>query len=198
MMNLEIYEKDPRTHTLLNQGVAKVTSGQSSAELETLRYELTNFVCDGQYAEGLSRILSTYLGHLDKSEQPGVWVSGFFGSGKSHLVKMLQYLWTDFEFPDGARARGLTRLPTGVKDLLKELSTAARRLGGLHAAAGTLGAGAGDSIRLELLGVLFKSVGLPEQLSRAAFLLWLRDEGLEEDVRGYVQKAGGDLAYNCD
>ncbi len=98
MMNLEIYEKDPRTHTLLNQGVAKVTSGQSSAELDTLRYELTNFVCDGQYAEGLSRILSTYLGHLDKSEQPGVWVSGFFGSGKSHLVKMLQYLWTDFEF----------------------------------------------------------------------------------------------------
>ena len=32
-MNLEIYEKDPRTHTLLNQGVAKVTSGASSAEL---------------------------------------------------------------------------------------------------------------------------------------------------------------------
>ena len=28
MKNLEIYEKDPRTHTLLNQGVAKVTSGQ--------------------------------------------------------------------------------------------------------------------------------------------------------------------------
>ena len=25
MMNLEIYEKDPRTHTLLNQGVAKGT-----------------------------------------------------------------------------------------------------------------------------------------------------------------------------
>ncbi len=106
MMNLEIYEKDPRTHTLLNQGVAKVTSGQTDPELETLRYELTNFVCDGQYAEGLSRILSTYLANLDKSEQPGVWVSGFFGSGKSHLVKMLQYLWTDFEFPDGAKARG--------------------------------------------------------------------------------------------
>ena len=105
-LNLEVYEKDPRTHTLLNQGVAKVTSGESTAELETLRYELTNFVCDGQYAEGLTRILGTYLGHLDKPEQPGVWVSGFFGSGKSHLVKMLQYLWTDFEFPDGAQGQG--------------------------------------------------------------------------------------------
>jgi hypothetical protein len=194
MMNLEIYEKDPRTHTLLNQGVAKVTSGQSSAELETLRYELSNFVCDGQYADGLSRILSTYLGHMDKPEQPGVWVSGFFGSGKSHLVKMLQYLWTDFEFSDGAKARGLPKnLPTGLKDLLKELSTAAKRIGGLHAAAGTLGAGAGESVRLELLGIIFKSVGLPEQLSRASFVIWLREEGLEEAVRTFVKTAGGDF-----
>ena len=193
MKNLDIYEKDPRTHTLLNQGVAKVTSGQTSAELETLRYELVNFVCDGQYAEGLTRILHTYLGHLDKPEQPGVWVSGFFGSGKSHLVKMLQYLWTDFEFPDGARARGLAKLPTGVKELLTELTNASKRFGQLHAAAGTLGAGAGDSIRLELLGILFKSVGLPENYARASFMLWLREQGLEQSVRSGVAKAGGDF-----
>lgn len=191
MMNLEIYEKDPRTHTLLNQGVAKVTSGQSSAELDTLRYELMNFVCDGQYAEGLSRILSTYLAHLDKSEQPGVWVSGFFGSGKSHLVKMLQYLWTDFEFEDGAKARGLAKLPTSVKDLLKELTNSAKRHGGLHAAAGDLRTEAKDSIRLALLGILFKSVGLPGDYTRACFQMWLRDEGLENDVRKFITENGG-------
>src|SRR5262249_49767129 len=149
------------------------------------------FVCDGQYADGLVRILSAYLGHLDKPEQPGVWVSGFFGSGKSHLVKMLQHLWVDTELPDGAKARGLARLPEKVTDLLKELSNAAKRQGGLHAAAGTLGAGAGDSVRLALLGIIFKSVGLPEQFSRAAFLLWLQDEGLEEGVRKFVTTAGG-------
>lgn len=190
MMNLEIYEKDPRTHTLLNQGVAKVTSGQSTAELDTLRYELTNFVCDGQYAEGLIRILSTYLGHLDKSEQPGVWVSGFFGSGKSHLVKMLQYLWTDFEFADGAKARGLAKLPTGVKDLLKELTNSAKRHGGLHAAAGDLRTEGKDSIRLALLGILFKSVGLPGDYTRACFQMWLRDEGLEGNVRKFITDNG--------
>jgi len=190
-MNLEIYEKDPRTHTLLNQGVAKVTSGQTAAELETLRYELTNFVCDGQYAEGLSRILSTYLGHLDKPEQPGVWVSGFFGSGKSHLVKMLQYLWTDFEFPDGAKARGLAKLPTAVKDHLKELTNSAKRHGGLHAAAGDLRTEAKDSIRLALLGILFKSVGLPGDYTRACFQMWLRDEGLESGARQFIADAGG-------
>jgi hypothetical protein len=51
---------------------------------------------------------------------------------------MAQHLWIDFEFPDGAKARGVARLPTNIKDLLKELSTNARRSGGLHAAAGTL------------------------------------------------------------
>jgi hypothetical protein len=192
-INLEIYEKDPRNHKLLNQGVAKVTSGQSSAELDTLRYELANFVCDGQYAEGLSRILNTYLAHLDASEQPGVWVSGFFGSGKSHLVKMLQYLWTDFEFPDGARARGLSKLPASVTDLLKELTNSAKRQGGLHAAAGDLRSEAKESIRLALLGIIFKSVGLPGEYTRACFQMWLRDEGLESAVRQFIANAAGDF-----
>ena len=106
---------------------------------------------------------------------------------------MLQHLWTDYEFPDGAKARGLAKLPTQAKDLLKELSTAAKRSGGLHAAAGTLGAGAGESVRLELLGIIFKSVGLPEQYASASFVMWLRDEGLEEAVRHHVEKAGRDF-----
>ncbi|MBV8606363.1 MAG: hypothetical protein JO034_02735, partial [Singulisphaera sp.] len=193
MINREVYEKDPGQNRLLNQGVAKVTSGQTDPELETLRFEVRNFVCDGQYAEGLNRILTTYLTNLDRSEQPGVWVSGFFGSGKSHLVKMLQHLWADFEFPDGARARGLARLPQSIKDHLAELSTQAKRRGDVQAAAGTLGAGAGDSVRLELLGIIFKSVGLPEHYPGASFLMWLRHEGLEGAVRGHVAAAGRDF-----
>src|SRR5208337_1968282 len=193
MLNREFYEKDPRTNILLNNGVAKVTTGQSDPEIDTLRYEISNFVCDGQYADGLKRILTTYLSQLGKSEQPGVWVIGFFGSGKSHLVKMLQHLWIDFEFPDGAKARGLAKLPTKVSDLLKELSTLAKRHGGLHAAAGTLGAGAGNSVRLEVLSIIFRSVGLPDDYARANFVMWLRFEDLEDEVRKHVAAAKRDF-----
>ncbi len=193
MINRDVYQKDPSENRLLNQGVAKVTSGLTDPELETLRYELSSFVCDGQYAQGMGRILRNYLSYLDKTEQPGVWVSGFYGSGKSHLVKMLQYLWTDYEFPDGARARGLAKLPADIKDSLVELSTQAKRKGGLHAAAGTLGTAAGNSVRLELASLIFRSKGLPSQYARASFLLWLREEGMEEPVRKRVIAAGGDF-----
>jgi hypothetical protein len=193
MINRQVYEKDPSQNRLLNQGVAKVTSGLTDPEMQTLRYEITSFVCDGQYAQGLDRILRNYLTYLEKSEQSGVWVSGFYGSGKSHLVKMLQYLWTDFEFPDGARARGLAKLPQNIKDLLVELSTQARRRGELHAAAGELGAGAQGSVRLALLSLIFRSKGLPSNYARASFLLWLRGAGIEEAVRSRVTAAGVDF-----
>lgn len=193
MLNRHIYDKDPDENKLLNQGVAKITSGLSDSELQTLRFELTNFVCDGQYQEGLNRILTTYLTNVNQTEQPGVWVSGFYGSGKSHLVKMLQYLWTDFEFLDGAKARGLAKLPQAVKDNLKELSTRARRLGGIHAVAGELKYRAEKSIRLELLSLVFKSVGLPEDYARTSFILWLRHEGIEQAVRAHVASAGRDF-----
>ena len=99
MKNYEVYSKDPRQYDLLNNGVSKVGEiGADQEQLKTLRFELETFVCDGEYARGLERILSAYLDGLNKPEQQAVWVSGFFGSGKSHLVKMLRYLWVDYKF----------------------------------------------------------------------------------------------------
>ncbi len=193
MKNRELFLKDPQDVQLLNNGVAKVMDTRTDEELRTLRFELENFVCEGQYAKGMERILSTYLTNLDRPEQPAVWVSGFFGSGKSHLVKMLQYLWLDFHFPDDdAAARGLPTLPSGITDLLKELSTEGKRKGGLHAAAGTLGAGASESVRLALLSIIFRSANLPEEYPAARFVIWLKSYGHCEKVRSAVKNAGRD------
>jgi hypothetical protein len=189
MKNLELFLKDPTKSELLNNGVAQVRDVESEKELETLRYELETFVCEGQYGKGLAHVLRTYLSNLDNPEQPAVWVSGFYGSGKSHLVKMLRYLWVNHPFPDGATARGIARLPAEVSDLLKELSTAGARLGGVHAAGGTISAGA-SSVRLSLLGIVFNSVGLPEKYPLARFVMWLKREGLYDRVRRYVEENG--------
>jgi hypothetical protein len=190
MLNREIYQKDPVSSKLVNEGVANVNDDKTKAAMSVLRYELETFVCDGQYEKGLIHILDTFLRNIGEAQQPAVWVSGYFGSGKSHLVKMLRSLWIDVHFEDGAAARDLARLPDSVKDLLMELSTQGKRLGGLHAASGTLGAGASGSVRLALLRIIFKSVGLPENYAAAKFVLWLKKEGKYETVRSLVEKGG--------
>src|SRR5262249_8436648 len=139
-----------------------------------------------EYARGLERILNAYLTGLNKPEQQAVWVSGFFGSGKSHLVKMLRYLWVDHKFPDGVSARSLARLPSEISDLFVELSTKAKQFGGLKAAAGTLGEGSPDNVRLAFLQLIFRAGGLPENLAAAKFVLWLREKNLLDKVTAYL------------
>ncbi len=198
MKNREIYLKDPSRQKLVNEGVANVNDDTTREAMAVLRYELETFVCEGQYEKGLELILETYLSNIEQAQQPAVWVSGFYGSGKSHLVKMLRALWADTPFPDGATARGIADLPDTVGDLFKELSTRGKRYGGLHAASGTLGSSSGSSVRLALLRIIFKSVGLPEQYPVARFAMWLKSEGIYEAVRQRVEEEGNDWQYELD
>jgi len=188
MSNRDLYFRDPLTLELLNNGVSKVSEiGRDEGQIRTLRFELQTFVCDGEYAKGMERILKAYLGSLGKAEQMAVWVSGFFGSGKSHLVKVLRYLWEDYRFADGATARSLVTLPSEISDLLTELSNRSRPLGGLRAAAGTLGAGSMDNVRLAFIQLVLRAAGLPENLAQARFILWLRSSGLEARVNAALE-----------
>lgn len=198
MINRDIYEIDPSRHKLVNEGVANVNDNRTEHEMRVLRYELETFVCDGRYEEGLERILRAYLSNLSQAQQPAVWVSGFFGSGKSHLVKMLRALWENTEFADGKKARDIAQLPTSIQDLLRELSTAGRRSGGLHAASGTLGAGASGSVRLALLRIIFKSVDLPSAYPQARFVMWLHKEGIFDAVRQQVEAQGDTWAEELE
>ena len=133
MLIKDILLRDPSAHGLVNNGQARNSKEDDDGKVLTeLRGELSTFVCEGQYAEGIQKILSTFLRNQNQTSQRGAWVSGFFGSGKSHLLKMLCHLWQDTEFPDGATARSIVpELPEEVRSLLRELDTAGKRSGGL-------------------------------------------------------------------
>ncbi len=190
MKNKQLFQRDPAVSKLLNDGVAAVREAASAKEIETLRYELEHFVCEGQYEDGLVRILESYLGNVSSTTQPAAWVSGFYGSGKSHLLKMFRHLWVDSRFDDGSTARGLARLPQEVQDLLRELDTLGKRSGGLHAASGTLPSGGGESVRLAVLSIVFSSKNLPEALPQAQFCMWLQKNNFLDSVKSAVKAAG--------
>lgn len=70
-------------------GVIKVAQNDT----ESIRQELSEYIVTRE----LRRHFSTFFSHYEQSlAQPtdriGVWISGFFGSGKSHFLKMLSYL----------------------------------------------------------------------------------------------------------
>lgn len=71
------------------KGVIKV--GQ--ADDENIRQELEEYVVTRELQKHFADFFGCYKkginGHTDKM---GVWISGFFGSGKSHFLKILSYL----------------------------------------------------------------------------------------------------------
>jgi hypothetical protein len=183
MLNRETFQTDPADYRLANQGFAQISFPPTPEILETLRGELSTFVCDGAYADGLARILESFLGSVGKGGGAPVWISGFYGSGKSHLASMLAALWTNLQFSDGATAEGLIpHLPAEVAAPLKELRIVAKRVGGVVAAGDTLGTGPSDPAEATL-GIILRAVGLPSDLRAAQVALWLADLDALDAVR---------------
>ena len=200
MINRDVFLIDPSTRKLVNEGVASVNDDLTTQEaLDILRYELETFVCDGQYHKGLEHILNIFLGNTNQPTQPAVWVSGFYGSGKSHLVKMLRALWVNTRFDDGATARGIAHLPEDIKAHLTELDNQGKRHGGgLHAASGTLGSMGYEAVRPSFLSIVFKSLGLPERIQVARFVLYLKGQGLLEEMKAFVNSFSGSKGWDYE
>ncbi len=73
-----------------------VIKADDTAHLGT---EVDEYVLTNEAAKGLELLLEAYTNYTNAN---GVWISGFFGSGKSHLLKMLAHLLGDVdgqEFP---------------------------------------------------------------------------------------------------
>ena len=82
-------------------GVIKVgQDDEGNVEQELMEYVVTNEL-EGHF----STFFEAYDRALDvPTDKIGVWISGFFGSGKSHFLKMLYYLLTNQTTADGRTA----------------------------------------------------------------------------------------------
>lgn len=72
-------------------------------DAESIWQELDEYVVTKQLTEYFRRFFDAFLATADNPKDPvlsarmGVWVSGFFGSGKSHFIKILSYLLENIE-----------------------------------------------------------------------------------------------------
>ena len=87
--------------------------------------ELEEFVVTKELDQHLRRFFSSYCEAMDKTGDPdvagkiGVWVSGFFGSGKSHFIKVLSYLLNNKDHTHaGQTRRAVEFFDSKIKDAM--------------------------------------------------------------------------------
>jgi hypothetical protein len=89
--------------------------------------ELDEYVITRELDQHFRKFLSAYLSAIDNAKDPtltdrmGVWVSGFFGSGKSHFIKILSYLLGNREAHDavsGTRKNAIDFFKDKIKDAM--------------------------------------------------------------------------------
>ena len=90
-----------KIHTLFERRIDRPINGVIKAEqfdAESVWQELEEYVVTKELDIHLRKFFEAYLNAIDNVRDPdiaskvGVWVSGFFGSGKSHFIKILSYL----------------------------------------------------------------------------------------------------------
>jgi len=85
-----------RIGDIFTRSIDRPIEGVIKADDDTnLATEVDEYVLTGETAAAMEDLLETYAGRFTGGN--GVWISGFFGSGKSHLLKMLAHLLGNVE-----------------------------------------------------------------------------------------------------
>jgi hypothetical protein len=102
--------------TIFNKPVDRPIEGVIKADDETsLHLEIEEYVLTNEVAKRLESFLDAYNTYEGAN---GVWVSGFFGSGKSHLLKILALLLENRQI-DGVSALELFLPKCGDNEILR-------------------------------------------------------------------------------
>ncbi|MGG4042783.1 BREX system P-loop protein BrxC [Bacillus smithii] len=87
--------------------------------------ELEEYVMTKEISENMKYFFKNYSNSFDNyTTKMGVWISGFFGSGKSHFLKILSYLLNN-ETANGKRAVDFFKDKTDDQELLEMMQRSA-------------------------------------------------------------------------
>ena len=87
--------------------------------------ELDEFVITRELDQHFRKFINWYLDAVDQGKNPdatgkmGIWISGFFGSGKSHFLKVISYLLRNkLHNHDGRTRQAVEFFESKVKDAM--------------------------------------------------------------------------------
>ena len=105
-----------KIHELFLKPVERPIDGVIKADdARNLQIELEEYVITRDVARGLGTFTERYLEELTAN---GVWISGFFGSGKSHLLKILSLVLDGRPLANGVRPADIV-LPKIEDEIVK-------------------------------------------------------------------------------
>ena len=192
LTNRDVFAIDPTESDIPNLGVAKVKNPEDAGDWATLSGSCAASCATASTSAAWSGSSTSFLSHLSQAEQPAVWVSGFYGSGKSHLVRVLEYLWRDSSC---RRDRRSVAHDAPVGDRGSPHGAVDRRQARRWAVVGSWDARVGrdrvGAARVPL-GPL-RRAGLPEQYRPGPLHDVVQQEGHLDAVRAAVEAKGKDL-----
>ena len=161
----------------------------SEQNLEKAQKEISEYIVTHQ----IENHLETFLNHFNQNSTSkiGVWISGFFGSGKSYFAKILGYLLMNQALPNGntMREKFKERLAssdkrefiTGQIDALNRFPTHTVMFEIIAESSGYQ-----ETVQKVMYKSFLKSLGYSDYPNVAAMEFELNSYGLLEEFKGYV------------
>ncbi|MDN5338602.1 MAG: hypothetical protein PWQ20_1672 [Thermotogaceae bacterium] len=163
--------------------------------LEKAQKEISEYIVTHQ----IEKHLETFLNHFnqDSTNKIGVWISGFFGSGKSYFAKILGYLLMNKTLPSGntMREKFKERLANSDKrefisgriDALNKFPTHTVMFEIIAESSGYR-----DTVQQVMFRSFLKSLGYSDYPAVAMMEFELDEHGLLKDFKDYVISKGED------
>jgi hypothetical protein len=138
------------------------------ASQDEIQSEIETYIITDGLGKHLSNFLNVYTGNI---KETGVWLSGFYGSGKSYFGKMLGYI-IDNRMINGtpARDRFITRL-AGVNNQVF-IESDIRKL---------------DSVNSKVIFLDIAKQNTDKGLAFTLFANFLKSLGFRDDIYGYME-----------